>query len=92
MHTPEHLPPAVDTALPIPVADAPAVVEDDPAKPWKALVALLAPGLVALGVALMPFGDAGTTITDNEWATVFAAAGITGTGVFVAKNPKRVKR
>lgn len=69
-----------------------AVIEDDPSKPWKALLGLLVPGIVALAVAVLPWGDAGTVITDNEWTTILAASGLTGLGVYVKKNPKRAKR
>lgn len=78
-----------------PLPDEPmhaAVVEDDPARPWKAIVALLTPAIVALVVALLPGSDAGSTITDNEWATILAAGGLTGAGVFVKSNPKRARR
>lgn len=74
----------------IPVAHAHvAVIEDDPKKPWKAIVAFVVPVAVAFVSAILPGSDGGQAITGNEWMAIGAAGGITGLSVYAKKNPKR---
>lgn len=68
------------------------VIEPDPKKPWKAVVAFAVPIAVALVTSLLPGSDGGSTITSNEWLTILAAGGLTGAGVYVKKNPLRSRR
>lgn len=69
-----------DAALPVPV-------EDDPARPWKALAALIAPALIAFLQSILDLG------ADDlpRWAWLLIASAVTGLAVFITSNPKRVK-
>lgn len=52
----------------------------------KAIVGFLAPGIVALGVAVQDSSPGGQVVTEAEWIGIAIACIGTGTGVYFARN------
>lgn len=64
------------------------VVEDDKAKPIKAIVGAVLAGLTATATALLPDSAGVVSITPVEWVGIAAAVVATGGAVFGVTNPK----
>jgi hypothetical protein len=55
--------------------------------PYKKTVAgFVTPGLVALGVAILPSSPGGSTVTGSEWSTILGAMLATAGIVFKVRN------
>lgn len=66
---------------------AAAQVEDDPARPYKAIAGFAAPAVLAFLQALLDDGKAFLP----PWGLLLLGALMAAVATFVAKNPKRVK-
>lgn len=63
-------------------------IVDDIKRPWKAIVAFVAPGAVVIGSAVAEASDGGSRITAAEWVTALVACVVTSAAVFSTPNPK----
>lgn len=65
--------------------DPPVLVEDNPAKPWKAIAALVAPAVVAFLQSILDQGRDSLP----PWLLLLLGALASAAGVYVIRNPKR---